>query len=92
MQIFYNNADGSQISVQINEDLKPCPFCGNKVGLKRNPLFNNGHGYYNCYEYVVECDNPDCRCNVKMPKNNTVYYSDYEASNNAIKAWNRRQT
>ena len=91
MYIYFNNDDGSQVGVNLNEELKPCPFCGDEVGLKRNKLWtDSGHGYKGCYEYIIRCDNPDCSCNIKLPKNNTIYNNDQDAVNNAIKAWNTR--
>lgn len=78
----------------MSEALKPCPFCGNAVYLEKKPLWRdcNGstHGYFGCYEYVIECNNPECRCNVALKGNNTVYAKDEEAKQNAIEAWNRR--
>lgn len=44
-------------------ELKPCPFCGSEVHLKAVPLWRpGGHGYYGCYEYIVQCDNIECGC------------------------------
>ena len=72
-------------------ELKPCPFCGRKVELKKELLWTkNDCGYKDCYEYVIECDNPECGCKINLPKNDTVYHADNIAMNNAIKAWNRR--
>lgn len=74
--------------------LKPCPFCGEIPYLERKPLWKtyNGstHGYYNCYEYVIQCRNHDCWCTVKLGQNETIYRDDETARQNAIKAWNRR--
>ena len=75
--------------------LKPCPFCGNWVSLEKKPLWRttsdgSTHGYYNSFEYVIQCDNPDCGCKVNLIANDTIYRSDEEAKQNAIKAWNRR--
>lgn len=78
----------------MTEALKPCPFCGHAVYLEKKPLWrSNGsttHGYFNCYEYVVQCNNSNCGCNVKLTGNDTIYRDDEEALQNAIKAWNRR--
>ena len=71
-------------------DLKPCPFCGKKVVLIKEPLWNGSHGYYGCYEYVVKCRNPECQCQVYLGKNDTIYRDDETAQKNAIEAWNRR--
>lgn len=72
------------------DELKPCPFCGKKVTLIKEPLWHGSHGYYGSYEYVVKCRNPECRCQIYLGKNNTIYYDDETAQRNAIKAWNRR--
>lgn len=71
-------------------ELKPCPFCGKKVELIKEPLWHGSHGYYGCYDYVVKCRNPECRCQIYLGKNNTIYYDDETAQRNAIEAWNRR--
>ena len=71
-------------------DLKPCPFCGSKVELEKNPLwYGNGRGYKNCYEFVIRCKK--CGCRVDQPKNDSVYRSEEKAKKNAIEAWNRRK-
>ena len=74
--------------------IKPCPFCGRAVFLEKKPLWrsygNTTHGYFGCYEYVIECNNPNCECNVRLFGNDTVGRGDNEALENAIKAWNRR--
>lgn len=75
-------------------NIRPCPFCGEIPFLEKVPLWSehNGstHGYSGCYEYVVKCYNPECQCRVYLGKNDTVYSTDAEARQNAIKAWNRR--
>lgn len=68
--------------------IKNCPFCGSEVELEKVPLWNGSHGYYGCYEYVISCDN--CGCSKHLGNNNTVYYSDKEAKQNAIDNWNMR--
>jgi len=78
----------------MKTELKPCPFCGEVPYYERIPLWEvyNGstHGYFGCYEYVVKCHNPDCRCRVYLGRNNTIYNSDEDARENAINAWNKR--
>ena len=70
-------------------ELKPCPFCGNEVEVEKIPLwYGNGHGYSGCYEFKIKCEN--CGCTVNQPKNDSIYRSEEEARENAIKAWNRR--
>ena len=71
-------------------ELKPCPFCGRKVRMRKYPLWHDSHGYYGCYEYVIECENPQCGCHIKLSQNDTIYRNKEEAKRNAIKAWNRR--
>ena len=71
------------------EELKSCPFCGNKVEVEKIPMwYGNGHGYYGCYEFKIKCKN--CGCTVDQPQNDSIYRSEEEARGNAIKAWNRR--
>lgn len=74
--------------------LKPCPFCGKDVYMEKRPLWKtyNGstHGYYNEYEFIIECTNPECRCNVRLGANDTIYRTEEEAKENAIRQWNRR--
>lgn len=74
--------------------LKPCPFCGEVPYLEKVPLWQtyggSTHGYYGCYEYVVQCRNPECRCTVRLGSNDTIYSSDEEAKQSAIDSWNKR--
>lgn len=76
-------------------ELKPCPFCGEIPFLEKVPLWRIGaggttHGYFGCFEYIVKCNNPKCRCTINLGKNNTIYNSDEDAKKNAITAWNKR--
>ena len=75
-------------------NIKPCPFCGEIPYLEKKPLWReyggSTHGYFGCFEYVIKCRNPECRCTVHLGKNNTIYNSDDEARENAIKYWNWR--
>lgn len=75
--------------------IKPCPFCGEIPYLERSALWRTypdgtTHGYYNCFEYVIKCRNPECCCSVRLAKNDTIYNKEEEAKQNAIDAWNRR--
>ena len=71
------------------EKLKPCPFCGNEVEVEKIPLWSgNGRGYSGCYEFRIKCEN--CGGTVDQPKNDSIYRSEEESRENAIKAWNRR--
>lgn len=74
-------------------ELKPCPFCGEIPYIERKPLwttYSNGttHGYYGCFEYDIHCHK--CGCKIPLGKNDTIYNSDNDAKQNAIKAWNTR--
>ena len=72
-------------------NLKPCPFCGSPVVMKKVPLWNNnGQGYKDAYEFNIHCENSKCNCNIKLGNNTTIYNSEEDAKNNAIKAWNKR--
>lgn len=70
--------------------LKPCPFCGSKVELEKRPLWRDSHGYFGCYEFVIECKNPECLCRIYLNKNDTIYREEEKAKENAIRAWNKR--
>lgn len=79
----------------MTETIKPCPFCGEVPYLERVPLWsfhgNSTHGYYGCFEYVIKCRSPRCRCSVYLGDNTTIYsLADEEAKKNAIEAWNTR--
>lgn len=69
--------------------IKPCPFCGTKVELSKNPLWQGSRGYYNCFEFEIVC--PKCGCNVTYNENDTVYRTEEEAINNVINVWNERK-
>ena len=79
------------MKMERNISLKTCPFCGKEVELKKEPLWNGSHGYVGCYEYVIQCNDPKCRCSINLGQNDTIYRSDEEAKRNAIRAWNRRK-
>lgn len=68
--------------------IKPCPFCGTKVGLSKIPLWQGSHGYINCFEVKIVC--PKCGCNVTYNENDTIYRTKEEAYKNVIEAWNKR--
>ena len=70
------------------EQLKPCPFCGSSVSIKEKPLWRDGHGYYDCYDYFIECE--ECGCTIREARATTIYQSAEQAKANIIKAWNRR--
>ncbi len=65
-------------------ELKPCPFCGTKVKIRKVPLY----GYPGCFEFEVKC--PKCGCSVDYTHNDTIYRSEKEAVANVVKMWNER--
>lgn len=72
------------------EKLKPCPCGCDYVELKKYPLWNESHGYYGCYEFLIKCANPNCCWKFCPPDNNTIYQSKEEAKRKVINAWNNR--
>ncbi len=75
----------------VMEELKPCPFCGNEVKVRKIPLwYGNGHGYKDCYEFDIQCKK--CGCRIDFHENDSIYRSEEKAKENAIKAWNRRMS
>lgn len=72
----------------MSEELKPCPFCGEEVKLKKIPLWHGSHGYHGCYEFEIVCKN--CGAKPNYRQNDTIYRNEEEAKTNTIKAWNRR--
>ena len=78
----------------IHIELKPCPFCGNKIApkvatiaeLKGDPMCEFDAYEYDKHHYAVVCDvNND---EVSGCGASTGYYS--ESPESAIKLWNRR--
>ena len=74
----------------MTEKLKPCPFCGEAAHIEKVPLWHGSHGYLGYYCYDIRCTNSECRCSVYLGQNDTIYSSDAEAEEEAIKHWNRR--
>ena len=68
----------------VKMELKPCPFCGSEVELKRYPL----RRFSGCYMFNIRCEK--CGCRIHLGETHTLYISEKEAKNNAITAWNRR--
>lgn len=79
----------TQEAIKAPEELKPCPFCGSDVEMKKIPLWHGGHGYYNCYEFKVVCEK--CGCTLNYEYADTIYRSEEEAISNVVKAWNGRK-
>jgi Lar family restriction alleviation protein len=73
---------------RMKYELKPCPFCGSEVKMTQVPLWHGSHGYHGCYDFTVRCE--ECGCTLDFYKNDTIYRSEDEAENNAIKTWNQR--
>lgn len=77
-----------------NSELKPCPFCGSEVKIKRSPLWHeypNGttRGYKDCYELEISCSK--CGCSTYRTKADTVNLTEDMAKNIIIKNWNERK-
>ncbi len=64
-----------------------CPICHTYPTLKISSMWgDNGHGYYDCYSYKIEC--PKC-CLIESNGSTTVYDKSFEnALINGIKSWN----
>lgn len=60
----------------MNEDIKPCPFCGGKPDLYTVPLKTKYEGYHNYTK---------AQCKTCKAQTNVYYFE-----NDAIEAWNRR--
>lgn len=77
--------------MMIAFELKPCPFCGSIPLLEKKPLWSeHGHGYYGCYEFDIHCPKVDCGCRILLLNNNTIYFSEEKAMENAVNTWNKR--
>ena len=61
----------------MSEELKPCPFCGGRAGIKITQHVPRG------YDYTPQCKNPHCCGRL---------YKKFEDRETAIKMWNRRAT
>ena len=76
-----------------NTELKPCPFCGSAVELKKSPMwrtYSDGttHGYKDCYELEIAC--PKCGCSTFTTKGDTVNFIEENIKDYIIKNWNAR--
>ena len=69
----------------ITSELKPCPFCGTEVKMRKVPLY----GYPGCFDFEVKC--PKCGCTIDYNYNDTIYRSEKEAVANVVKSWNERK-
>lgn len=77
--------------MKASNELKPCPFCGSIPLLEKKPLWSeHGHGYYGCYEFDIHCPKVDCGCRILLLNNNTIYFSEEKAMENAVNTWNKR--
>lgn len=66
-------------------ELKPCPFCGTEVKMRKVPLY----GYPGCFEFDVRCSK--CGCTLDFTRADSIYYSEEEAVANVRKKWNERK-
>ncbi len=66
-------------------ELKPCPFCGSDVKLKKWDI----RGYTGCFNFGIKCSK--CGCVVDYVDSDTIYRSEEEAIANVVKAWNERK-
>ena len=75
----------------IKEMPKECPFCHDIPIVAKDPLWNEGHGYYGNYEYYVACKNGKCKIHPRTKSYNDIYdMSENECIESAIKDWNSR--
>ena len=77
-----------------NSELKPCPFCGSEVKIKKSPIwreYSDGtiHGYKNCYKLEISCTK--CGCSTDKTKVDTVNLTEDMAEKIIIKNWNERK-
>lgn len=70
--------------------LSECPFCHKPGFLFRNPLWQDGQGYYGNYEYFIGCDNDECEVRPRTRAANDIYGDKEEAIQKVIGKWNSR--
>ena len=74
--------------------LKPCPFCGSTVEIKKTPMWREDdfgktiHGYRDCYSLKISC--PKCGCSTARTNIDTVNITEEQAKNYIVKNWNTR--
>lgn len=71
-----------EIMVVVDEELKPCPFCGDAGVIFEDLRFRN-HPTNLYHVWGVECSNPDCIMHQQQK------FYPYEQAARA--AWNRRK-
>jgi Lar family restriction alleviation protein len=69
----------------MNNELKPCPFCGSKPN--DIILFHITHA-----EARIECPKCNCRTDIYTFNELSSFAKVIEAINKSIEAWNRRTT
>lgn len=75
----------------MKEPLKDCPFCHEFPILAKERLWtDNGHGYYNCYDIFVKCDNPKCHVRPHTRSYTTIYEDEEKCKEQAYADWNNR--
>ena len=67
---------GALEAVKMENELKPCPFCGGKAELISIKAFE-----WCDYEYIARCANPECDSELR---------AKHFERKEAIEAWNRR--
>lgn len=67
----------------INDELKPCPFCGGEAELR---FFNNGSSF----SYRVECLNCTAMVGRRFAEYSTNRTFWFGIKQEAIEAWNQR--
>lgn len=74
-----------------DERIRDCPFCRSQARLERDPLFSeNGRGYPGAYDFYVRCTNKYCGVTLPHGKYDSIYCSEDDAIEKAIKRWNAR--
>ena len=73
-------------------NLKKCPFCKGEAEVIKEPLWNGSHGYHDCYDYIVRCNNIKCNVRPETRGYNTIYEKNEEIQKQkAADDWNNRE-
>jgi Lar family restriction alleviation protein len=73
-------------NIDIEDRVKPCPFCGYKPELKTLNMVT-ADGKYKIF--TIRCRL--CGCTIDFTRNNTLYWSEEQALENVISRWNDRK-
>lgn len=68
-----------------NDDLKACPFCGNKPYFTESTVSCDYDGFQD-FSITIKC-----ACGASMQKYHTVYPDGTHPTMSAIDMWNRRE-